>query len=123
MDKYTQLSPEMQELWDYKMKEFEEQLSNLKKEELYKMLNNDIQEEYDTKWIPNVGSFEFNLEYLANEEEYQQASQSLSDYAEQLKQSTDSRIITLKYQLKHCKNYLERQNIERELNRLYKERR
>ena len=26
-------------------------------------------------------------------------------------------------QLKHCKNYLERQNIERNLNRLYKERR
>ena len=38
-------------------------------------------------------------------------------------QSTDSRITTLKSQLKHCKNYLERQNIERELNRLYKERR
>ena len=86
------------------------------------MLNNDIQEEYETIWNPNVGSFEFNLEYLANEEEYQQASQSLSDYAEQLKQSTDSRITTLKSRLKHCKNYLERQNIERELNRLYKER-
>ena len=58
-----------------------------------------------------------------SQEEYQQASQSLFDYAEQLKQSTDSRISTLKSQLKHCKNYLERQNIERELNRLYKEKR
>ena len=58
-----------------------------------------------------------------SQEEYQQASQSLFDYAEQLKQSTDSRITTLKSRLKHCKNYLERQNIERELNRLYKERR
>lgn len=122
MDKYTQLSPEMQELWDCKMKEFEEQLSKLKKEELYKMLNNDMQEEYKTKWTTNVGSVEFNLEYLANEAEYQQAS-PLSDYDEQLKQSTDSRILTLKSQLKHCKNYLERQNIERELNRLYKKRR
>lgn len=33
------------------------------------------------------------------------------------------RITQLKSQLKHCNNYLERQNIERKLNRLYKERR
>lgn len=34
----------------------------------------------------------------------------------------ESEICNLKSQLKHCKNYLERQNIERKLNRLYKER-
>ena len=110
MDKYTQLNPEMQEKWNYKMKEFEE----LKKEELCKMLDNEIQKEYETIWIPNVGSVEFSLAHFAEE------------YDNQLKElysSTDSRILTLKSQLKHCKNYLERQNIERELNRLYKERR
>ena len=58
-----------------------------------------------------------------SELEYQKASQELSDYAEQLRLSTDQQITTLKSQLKHCKNYLERQNIERKLNRLYKERR
>lgn len=37
--------------------------------------------------------------------------------------SIDTQILSLKSQLKHCNNYLERQNIERRLNRLYKERR
>ena len=56
-----------------------------------------------------------------SQEEYQQASQSLSDYAEQLKQSTDSRILTLKSQLKHCKNPLQKLNLEREMNKLMRE--
>ena len=56
-----------------------------------------------------------------SQEEYQQASQLLSDYAEQLKQSTDSRILTLKSQLKHCKNPLQKLNLEREMNKLMRE--
>ena len=100
MDKYTQLSPEMQEAIKNKMKEFNAQLFTL-----YEKQNEDA--------VP-IGSVEFSLSHFAEE------------YDNQLKElysSTDSRISTLKSQLKHCKNYLERQNIERELNRLYKERR
>ena len=100
MDKYTQLSPEMQESLRNKMKEFNTQFFTL-----YEKQNEDV--------VP-IGSVEFSLANFAEE------------YDNQLKEvysSTDSRILTLKSQLKHCKNYLERQNIERELNRLYKERR
>ena len=61
-----------------------------------------------------------------DEQEILSTCDILKNFAElyeiQTPQSTDSRITTLKSQLKHCKNYLERQNIERELNRLYKER-
>ena len=61
-----------------------------------------------------------------DEQEILSTCDILKNFAElyeiQTPQSTDSRIITLKSQLKHCKNYLERQNIERELNRVYKER-
>ena len=98
MDKYTQLSPEMQESLRNKMKEFTTQLFTL-----YEKQDEDV--------IP-IGSVEFSLAHFAEE------------YDNQLKElysSTDSRIDNLKSQLKHCKNYLERQNIERELNRLYKE--
>lgn len=100
MDKYTQLSPEMQESLRNKMKEFNTQLFTL-----YEKQDEDV--------VP-IGSVEFSLSHFADE------------YDNQLKElysSTDSRITTLKSQLKHCKNYLERQSIERELNRLYKERR
>ena len=47
----------------------------------------------------------------------------IADEANKYQPSTTDQITSLKSQLKHCKNYLERQNIERELNRLYKERR
>ena len=100
MDKYTQLSPEMQESLRNKMKEFNTQLFTL-----YEKQNEDV--------VP-IGSVEFSLAHFADE------------YDNQLKElysSTDQQITTLKSQLKHCKNYLERQNIERKLNRLYKERR
>lgn len=104
MDKYTQLSPEMQELWESKMKEFKEQLATMNEEE--------IRKEYECVWIPNVGSFEFDLKYFADE------------YDKQLKEvhsSSIDQITSIKSQLKHCKNPLQKLNIEREMNRLIKE--
>lgn len=59
MNDYTQLSPEMQELWESKMKKFKEQLSTMNEEE--------IRKEYECVWIPDVGSFEFDLKYFADE--------------------------------------------------------
>lgn len=51
------------------------------------------------------------------------AIKSVSVELEYLQPSTiESEICNLKSQLKYCKNYLEKQNIERKLNRLYKER-
>ena len=103
MDKYTQLSPEMQEKWDEDMKRVKEELDKIDYKQLFKQV-------YGFE-MDNIRDYTFEMEYV-------------NYYEEEVKeQSTDSRIITLKSQLKHCKNYLERQNIERELNRLYKERR
>ena len=45
------------------------------------------------------------------------------EYKTEMLVTTTDQITSLKSQLKHCNNYLERQNIERRLNRLYKERR
>lgn len=104
MDRYTQLSPKMQELWNDKMKEFKEKFATLKEGE--------IQKEYETMWTSNVKSVEFILANFADE------------YDNQLKElysSTDSRITTLKSQLKHCKNPLQKLNMECEMNRLIRE--
>lgn len=54
---------------------------------------------------------------------YELNVEELKEYNNQFDISKDKQITTLKSQLKHCKNYLERQNIERRLNKLYKERR
>ena len=100
MNKYTQLSPEMKESLKNKMDEFNTQFFTL-----YEKQNENV--------VP-TGSVEFSLSHFADE------------YGNQLKElysSTDSQITSLKSQLKYCKNYLERQNIERKLNRLYKKRR
>ena len=106
MDKYRELSPEMKEVLESKMKEFREQLATMNEEE--------IKKEYECVCIPDVGSIEFNLKDFANEYDKQ-----LND----LYSSTDSQIITIKSQLKHCKNPLQKLNLEREMNRLIKERR
>ena len=98
MDKYTQLSPEMQESLRNKMKEFTTQLFTL-----YEKQDEDV--------IP-IGSVEFSLAHFAEE------------YDNQLKElysSTDSRITSIKSQLKHCKNPLQKLNLEREMNRLIRE--
>ena len=102
MDKYTQLSPEMQEKWENKIKLFRENLDKLDNVDSFA-------HEYECQWLPSLYDI---TESLADE------------YNKQIETpSTTEQITTLKSQLKHCKNYLERQNIERKLNRLYKERR
>ena len=105
MDKYRELSPEMKEVWESKMKEFREQLATMNEEE--------IRKEYECVWIPNVGSFEFDLKYFADEYQKQ-----LDD----LYSSAEDQIITIKSQLKHRKNPLQKLNLEREMNRLMRER-
>ena len=102
MDKYTQLSPEMQEKWENKIKLFRENLAKLDNVDSFA-------HEYECQWLPSLYDI---TESLADE------------YNKQIETpSTDSQITSLKSQLKHCKNYLERKNIERKLNRLYKKRR
>ena len=105
MNKYTQLSPEMQELWESKMKEFKKQLATMNEEE--------IRKEYKCVWMPNVGSFEFDLKYFADEYDKQPNDLYSS--------SIDTQITNLKSQLKHCKNPLQKLNLEREMNRLIRE--
>ena len=102
MDKYTQLSPEMQQKWENKIKLFRENLAKLDNVDSFA-------HEYECQWLPSLYDI---TESLADE------------YNKQIETpSTDQQITSLKSQLKHCKNYLERQNIERKLNRLYKKRR
>ena len=99
MDKYTQLSPEMKESLKNKMDEFNTQFFTL-----YEKQNENV--------VP-IGSVEFSLSHFADE------------YSNQLKElysSTDSQITSLKSQLKHCKNPLQKLNMEREMNRLIRER-
>ena len=105
MDKYTKLSPEMQKLWESKIKEFIGQLDTMNEEE--------IRKEYECVWIPDVGRVEFDLKYFADEYDKQ-----LND----IHSSIDTQITNLKSQLKHCKNPLQRLNLEREMNRLMRER-
>ena len=100
MDKYTKLSPEMKESLKNKMDEFNTQFFTL-----YEKQNENV--------VP-IGSVEFSLSHFADE------------YGNQLKElysSTDSQITSLKSQLKHCKNPLQKLNMEREMNRLIRERR
>ena len=102
MDRYTQLSPEMQELWDEDMKRVKEELEKLDYKQLFKVYGFEVDE---------IKDYTFEMEYI-------------NYYDEEIKEpSTTDQIASLKSQLKHCKNYLERQNIERKLNRLYKKRR
>ena len=102
MDRYTQLSPEMQQKWENKIKLFRENLAKLDNVDSFA-------HEYECQWLPSLYDI---TESLADE------------YNKQIEtQSTTDQITSLKSQLKHCKNYLERQNIERKLNRLYKKRR
>ena len=105
MDKCTQLSPEMQEFWESKMKEFKEQLATMNEEE--------IRKEYECVWMPNVGSFEFDLKYFAGEYDGQ-----LNDTHSS---SVDTQITSIKSQLKHCNNPLQKLNMEREMNKLIRE--
>ena len=102
MDKYTQLSPEMQELWDEEMIKVKEELDKIDFKQAFKQLYG-----FEMDKIPDYG---FQMEYV-------------NYYDEEIKpQSTDSRIISLKSQLKHCKNPLQKLNMEREMNRLIRER-
>ena len=103
MDRYTQLSPEMQEKWENKIKLFRENLAKLDNVDSFA-------HEYECQWLPSLYDI---TESLADEYNKQIETPS----------TTDQQITSLKSQLKHCKNYLERQNIERKLNRLYKKRR
>lgn len=97
MDKYTKLSPEMQASLKNKMDELEK---------YYKL--------YDKDSI-NESILIHGLQRTINALKFQTMWDEICNYKPS--------ITSLKSQLKHCKNYLERQNIERELNRLYKERR
>ena len=81
-----------------KMKEF-----NTQQFTLYEKQNENV--------VP-IGSVEFSLSHFADE------------YDKQLKEvhsSIDAQITSIKSQLKHCKNPLQKLNMEREMNRLIRE--
>ena len=102
MNDYRKLSPEMQELWENKIKLFRESLAKLDNVDSFA-------HEYECQWLPSLYDI---TESLADE------------YNKQIETpSTDSQITTLKSQLKHCKNPLQKLNMEREMNRLIRERR
>ena len=103
MDKYTQLSPEMQEKWENKIKLFRENLAKLDNVDSFA-------HEYECQWLPSLYDI---TESLADEYNKQIETPS----------TTDSQITTLKSQLKHCKNPLQKLNMEREMNRLIREER
>ena len=82
-----------------KMKEF-----NTQQFTLYEKQNENV--------VP-IGSVEFSLSHFADEYDKQ-----LND----LHSSSDSQITQLKSQLKHCKSPLQKLNLEREMNKLIRER-
>ena len=98
MNSDTQLSPEMKEALKNKIKEFNTQLFTL-----YEKQNENV--------VP-IGSVEFSLSHFADEYDKQ-----LNDPHS----SIDTQITSLKSQLKHCKNPLQKLNLEREMNRLMRE--
>ena len=101
MDKYTKLSPEMQELWDEDMKRVKEELEKLDYKQLFKVYGFEVDE---------IKDYTFEMEYI-------------NYYDEEIKEpsTTDQQITILKSQLKHCKNPLQKLNLEREMNRLIRE--
>ena len=100
MNKYTQLSPEMQQKWENKIKLFRENLTKLDNVDSFA-------HEYECQWLPALYDI---TESLADE------------YNKQIEtQSTTDQITSLKSQLKHCKNPLQKLNMEREMNRLIRE--
>ena len=102
MDIYTKLSPEMQELWDEDMKRVKEELEKLDYKQLFKVYGFEVDE---------IKDYTFEMEYI-------------NYYDEEIKEpSTTDQITSLKSQLKHCKNPLQKLNMEREMNQLIRERR
>ena len=101
MNKYTQLSPEMQQKWENKIKLFRENLTKLDNVDSFA-------HKYKYQWLPAL----YNI------------TKSLTNkYNKQIKTpSTTDQITTIKSQLKHCKNPLQKLNMEREMNRLIRER-
>ena len=99
MDRYTQLSPEMQELWENKIKLFRENLAKLDNVDSFS-------HEYDCQWLPSLYDI---TESLADE------------YNKQIETPSLDQITTIKSQLKYCKNPLQKLNMEREMNRLIRE--
>ena len=81
-----------------KMKEFNTQLFTL-----YEKQNENV--------VP-IGRVEFSLSHFADEYDKQLNGLHLS---------ADTQITSLKSQLKHCKNPLQKLNLEREMNRLMRE--
>ena len=101
MDKYTQLSTEMQQKWENKIKLFRENLAKLDNVDSFA-------HEYECQWLPSLYDI---TESLADEYNKQVETPS----------STKSQITAIKSQLKHCKNPLQKLNMEREMNRLIRE--
>ena len=99
MDKYTKLSPEMKEKWENKIKLFRENLAKLDNVDSFA-------HEYECQWLPSLYDI---TESLADE------------YNKQVDKPSLERITTIKSQLKHCNNPLQKLNMEREMNRLIRE--
>ena len=100
MDKYTQLSPEMQQKWENKIKLFRENLAKLDNVDSF-------DHEYECQWLPSLYDI---TESLADEWNKLKGEPPIND-----------QITSLKSQLKHCKNPLQKLNMEREMNRLIRE--
>lgn len=102
MDRYTQLSPKMKEKWNEDMKRVKEELDKMDYKQLFKQV-------YGFE-VDEIKDYTFEMEYVNYYEE------------ESKEPSTESRISILKSQLKYCKNPLQKLNMEREMNRLIRER-
>lgn len=97
--------------------------SNEFSKRLAEILRSDKMKEFNTQQftlyekqnenVVAIGSVEFSLSHFADEYDKQ-----LSD----IHSSSDTQITQLKSQLKHCKNPLQKLNLEREMNRLMRER-
>jgi len=115
MDDYHKLSPEMQEKWHSEMKRIKEELDKIDYKQAFKQV-------YGFE-MDRIDDYSFEMEYVNCYYDTTSLQDFADEYDKQLNElysSTEYKITTIKSQLKHCKNHMQRLNIERELNKLYK---
>ena len=116
MDKYTKLSPEMQEKWNSEMKRIKEELDKIDYKQAFKQV-------YGFE-MDRIADYSFEMEYVNcyyNTTSLQDFADEYDKQLNELYSSTEYKITSIKSQLKYCKNPLQKLNMEREMNRLIRE--
>ena len=116
MDKYTKLSPEMQQKYDEEMKRIKDELDEIDCKQEFKQL-------YGFE-MDRIADYSFEMEYLNCYYDTTSLQEFADEYDKQLNElysSINKQITSIKSQLKHCKNPLQKLNMEREMNRLIRE--